>query len=261
MSLARAALRICAKEAIINRTFVGDEVFDSEIGIIERVFSGDEKRAPFVVVYTDDSTMEIDGLGALSNPGPVSLVFEISVQANQKGENDENEFVIGPQTDEMIEMLLDLIERQIRVALMDPDNPWSARLDRIAARWSRVRSLRATSSGKTRYAARQLTLDVMPLHEPVPDGAPRGVWLEVIEAMEASGKGLLEDFAAMFRNEFAGRLRTDDPNNLSEGWKEIAHRYGLSAMIAKGLGIAPPDGAPVDSVLVKATVLEPGEPE
>lgn len=252
MSLGRIGLRLSALMAIAGRTWAGDEVFDSEVGLIDQVVKGEIARAPFVVVYTDNSDMALEGRNLLANDGGVNLVFETAVQAYRKVEGDTpDQLDIAPETDSEMELMLDMIEHQILTALTDPDNEWAETFDGLFMITGRIRSLRAAESKTTRYAARQLSINVQPLREPVACGEPTGNWLKLIEALEASGKGLFVDYAGILRDAFNGKVRSSDPVNIKTGWKATAQRYGLSTGAAASLNITPYPGATDETVITE----------
>lgn len=232
MSLVRAALRLAAYNAVYGRTEVGTEVHDSEMGAIQSVLDGKVRSAPLIVVYTDEGN-ETDVSDGLLAAGEVSIVFEIAVQAVEQSPDDPNALAaVVPVTDPQMELLLDLIERQVLIALNDTSNPWREVLDGFIFAWRRRRTIRATGSQTARFAARQLTLDVEPIREPTPAGAVTGAWADLIAALEADGGTLLAGQAQVFR-------RALDPETPLVEWEELAMRYGLSAATAATLGIGP----------------------
>ncbi|RAI01104.1 hypothetical protein DLJ53_17975 [Acuticoccus sediminis] len=246
MSLVRAAIRIAAMEAIYNRTSARENVSDSDMGVIDQIEAGTQDKAPFIVVYTDDSTED-----------EVSLVFETAVLASVSGFDDDGNPVtenINPITDGQMERLIDTIEWQIRMALRDPGNPWANILESLSTKLDDdYRSLRASEAKTTRFAARQLTMKLRPLIEPTPSGEPTGAWANLIEALEASDSQLLNEHGAFFR-------RLLDPSAPVIGWQEIAMRYGLSAGAARTLGVAPEaDGADTIDTVIGAEAGQSGE--
>lgn len=177
--LNRLALRICVVQALIGHTFAGDAVKDSLITAVDTEIPAETK--PFIAVYTDDQSA--DGL---------TLVIETGVTASMAVTNEAGQDVIVagvPPTDAGIEMMLDAIERQIHVALSDPDNSW-AELYRLlfTGRAAPASKRGAASKDGERYAGRQIEIVGKPLADPT-FGAPvnaTGFWFKMLAAIDAS---------------------------------------------------------------------------
>lgn len=192
MSLARLAVRLATVQTLAPSTMVpANRVFDSSLAPIDEQAAGAEK--PFIVVYTDDGAFTPVGRDLLSPNGSFSLVIEYAFTSRMKMD-DGTEVWGSPETDTGMEMVLDQIERQIKIALSDPRREPDAGSDPWPDMWRRlvvnVASIRAERGGggkdSPRFAARQLTLDVRPVAEPPFGPAAQGVWADFFALLRAS---------------------------------------------------------------------------
>lgn len=179
MSLVRIALRFAAVQALKGRTLVGDNVLDSEIGVIDINADGaldinKEKNRPFIAVYSDASLTggtETD-LRSLTQNGDIELIFETGVTAAMVDiDDDGRSLLIGlgiPDTDRAMEQQLDLVVRQIFVALTDPSNEWAQIVLQLTRQFTQVRRGRvSTGENGLRRAAQQITLKASLIADPV----------------------------------------------------------------------------------------------
>lgn len=198
MSFARFALRIAALRALDGATLAGDNVRDSDINAIDISADGSmstDQRRPFVVVYTDDSTAEDADLRDLRQTGAIDFVCEFGVASTMTTINPatgESDIVPGaiafPATDAAFEMILDLVARQIVVALTGPD-PWAELWKRLSTGTLRIEQRRAASSDDgTRIAARQMRIPLDLRPDPVwgQELNPGTVWGDFLAALQAA---------------------------------------------------------------------------
>lgn len=193
--LVRTALRLTALRALKGKTFAGDRVEDSSIVPMTEAIA--ENPKPVVVIYTDDDDHPISGLDLLTpaeGAGNCSMVFLIAIAGATALDAGDWEIQFSA-TDAASELTLDLIENDIKHALLDPRDPWADLWRVVASRGSRWRSQRgATEEKGARYAARQLILDLDPLADPLPGGEPIGFWADLVAAIAADPD---LDFAAL----------------------------------------------------------------
>ncbi len=191
MSLVRAALRISAYYALRDATLVGENVRDSDIGSIE--VSGDgsvrsDEEKPFILIYTDDSTTES---AAVRNPmmnGSVDFIAEFGVtqtmtETNKAGESSLQGVGLAA-TDANLELMIDLVARQIGVALTG-DGLWAQLWLRLHDGIERIDRRRAgTDEDGVRLAAGQLRYKLKAISDPV-WGADqtKGVWHDFLAAL------------------------------------------------------------------------------
>lgn len=131
--LNRLALRLATVRALRGHTLVGTHVYDSEIAPIDEIAA--ERPRPFIVVYTDDASFRHGDRDLFATVGDnrvesgfQKLVIEIGVTQRMQildDEGDRRDDAVQPQTDPALEFNIDLIERQVLAALMNPVTAWA----------------------------------------------------------------------------------------------------------------------------------------
>ena len=236
MSLARLALRVAAVEALRGRTMVGDNVRDSDIRAIDIEADGSlrtEEDRPFILVYTDDGRATETPLRDLHANGEVDLAFEFGVAAPMTTTDPETgESVIAgttvPATDAALEMVLDIIDRQIASALTG-GGKWPTIWKRLSSGVVKVVRRRAVNAEQgVRFAARQVlvTVDLKP--DPVMGAPLGGVWQAFAEALAADRPDLSPVVADM--------LGTEAPALTIQQMRE---RFGHTPRESTALGYGP----------------------
>lgn len=157
VSIIRPIIRMCARQALLNKTWAETRVYDSDntplIDALETV------AKPYITVYTDeDNRVDVDARDIYSAQRNLSLTIEIGVASAVQAEAGGT-VVQVPSTDEGMELTVDILEEQVRAALFaDPTNEWGEILRGMILRVLRVPSQRGGSSERgTRWAARQIT--------------------------------------------------------------------------------------------------------
>ncbi|MCW4114745.1 hypothetical protein NPA31_007185 [Aurantimonas sp. MSK8Z-1] len=253
MSLSRLAAQLCAVQALRGRTLVGDNVRDSETGIIQIDADGSIATSldrPFVNVFCDD-TLAADTLRRdLWGGGRLTMSFEFGVTAAMPLVTPDGRYLIDSETDQIataarakpsdaqINILVELVERQIRACLMDPGNPWAELWREFMTGNYRVESLRgASDKDGLRFGARRLrvTADLLP---DLPSGSPiaaTSTWRRFLDALPGSQ---IETIAV----EFAAMLGGADHEDALDA---LRRRYGLTRDEAGALLDRPQDAAGV----------------
>lgn len=247
MSLCRFALRHAAVEALRGQTLVGDNVKNSDFRALDIAADGalrDNSDKPFILIYTDDATVEGMGQPTLWENGSVELVIESGIAAamgsfdEETGETTFTGYGV-PATDTGMEAALDIIDRQVAVTLHG-DGEWAALFAHMHNGITKIERKRATlSDSGTRLAARQIRMWV--------DAKADPVWgAELAPA----------HFAKRFETAVAGTEAaatvatllgpTDEPLT----YEHVRARYGLSDIAASLLFPATiyPAGAPVAEI-------------
>lgn len=249
MSLARFALRTATVKALRGRTFAGQMVRDSEIGPIDETAA--EQSIPFVCVYTDDTQSERTGTDLLANDGRTTLVIETGVTTRMTPAGDWE----IPTTDAGMELTIDAVERQIRLALSTPDpaNAW-AELWRDLVQGLKTEKSQRGGAAKdgVRFAGRQLMIDVDLPRDPHPGRpiVPGTIWGRFLAlcAADADLAGLVPMLTA---------LVTGGATDWQQ-WQRDRAAYGLSAARARALQIMPPLAAePSSPVFTGVTTAPP----
>ncbi len=238
--ISRAAIRICAVEALRGRTLAGQRVLDSDIGSID---DADTERSPFIAVYTDEENA--DGL---------ALVFEFGVTARMRLVDPVTQQPIDgdgvPETDGEIELALDMIQRQIHVALADPENAWADCWRGLFGRPTPTSLRGADSKDGVRFAARQLRMVGRAQADP-PFGHPLvtgSVWSKFMALVQASDEPGLAAKAGIF----ASLVGTAKP--LTD-WRILQAALAQSGPVADALGQSRADGNWPHEI--KTTVIHP----
>lgn len=239
MALAALFLRLATVLSLKGRTLAGDRVSDSAIAPIDQ--RAKEQRQPALVVYSDDFTADqVEGRDLLTGARSLQLAIEVVV-ADQVEREIEGEPLIDvtiPETDEGLELTLNLIERQILRALQFEAGGWSEIWRNLVVKVRKVESQRGAGLKEgVRFAARQLVLTVEPLAEPGFGEEPRGVWRKFLDQL--AQEPTLAPLGALLEAEFTGQALPD--------WRIAQGLLGLTLEGVQGIGLAPPyDADPID---------------
>jgi len=240
--LNRLALRLATVRALRGRTLAGERVHDSEHGAIDEVAA--ERPLPFIVVYTDDGQYNHSDRNLWSTSGSKrvgsgyqKLVIEIAMTQRMQVTDENGEPVAGavqPETDAALEFNIDVIERQVVAALMDPQSPWAEMWREIVDHVGDRQSQRGVSlRDGVRFAGRQITLDVQLMKEPVPGASPGPLWTRFLAL--AGADPTLAPVVPVLEALLAGSTLPD--------WQLGRSAYGLTLDEARALQVAPPPGA------------------
>lgn len=250
MSLNRLALRLLTVAALRGRTLAGAAVRDSMLTPLDGPIALD-LPIPFLAVYTDDGLSQPRGRDLSTHGGTINLLIEFGVTAKMRfkldsGEDDE--VLTPPPTDDRMELTLDVMERQIKVALADPHNPY-AELWRILV--SEVKSLATKRGGFAdrggRYAGRMLEIEAVPLADPPYGAEPSGRWPEILDALEADPE--FARHVSLIRSLIVG----SEP---LPAWQVLQAQLGLSSTEASDMLITPVAGAEEGDIAI-VTVASP----
>lgn len=220
--LNRLALRLATVRALRGRTLAGHNVFDSMQAAIDDVAV--EHPTPVMLVYTDDGQWAIfdrnlystSGNGRVGS-GEQRLIIEMAVtqrmvvpqydpETGQPMFSEDGQLLVNEQavplvTDANLEATLDILERQVLVALMDGEShPWTDMWKQFAVSIAERTSDRGASARDgVRFAGRQLTLSINLAAEPIPGPRlPGSTWhnFMILAATDASLRPLLPTIEA-----------------------------------------------------------------
>lgn len=236
MALAALFLRLATVLALKGQTLAGDSVGDSQINPIDQ--RAKDNRAPALVVYTDDAVVDqIVGRDMLTGDRQLQLSIEMVVASEVAGEVEGESSVIIPETDEGLELSLNLIERQILRALQAGSSPWAEIWRTLIVRVRKIESQRGAGlKDGVRFAARQMVLTIEPMAEPGFGQAAVGVWRAFLDqlALEPDLAGLVPLLEAEILGEAI-------PN-----WKIAQALLGLTNQGIEGIGLPPPYLDPIE---------------
>lgn len=229
MSLSRLCLRIATVKALADKTFAEDRVRDSSIVNLESSIIDNPKTV--ILVYTDDTEFVPTGREVWGGTGTTNIVLIVAVAGAQKLQDGSVEFTFPP-SDEATEISLDICERQIQAALMDPDSLWAQRWRGIVVNVSKWQSRRGASTKEgQRFAARQIVIECETNHDPIPGQPVQGEWATFLDVLENDDSVDISRLAAPLR------VLMEKPTMAD--WKRSMSELGLDRQAAAGIGIAP----------------------
>jgi len=228
MSLSRLAMRVAAARAIKGATLAETRVFDSTIDPIDQTIA--DTRAPVLIVTTDDHEMEITGRDLMHGNTRCELVIEAAIASRVEVSGDVSLSI--PHTDEGMEIVLDLIEHQVMVALTRERTAWSRVWMKLVPRIHKRSSRRGASvEHGVRFAARQIVLSCDLIEAPT-DGAPiipGSTWEDVLTVMAADEA--LSPIADLLRATIEGQPLDD--------WRRAANALGIHLATGDAIGLGP----------------------
>lgn len=235
MSLPRLATRVATVQALMNRTYAGAAVRDSAIPPLDTLTK--DERLPFIAIYTDDSEFAAEtGRGLMSSGGKFSLVIEMAISAQMQFEVENGQAVEAPgkpPTDAQMELLLDLMERQVKVALSDPDNEWGEMWRSLVAEVIAVKSMRGADSERgLRFAGRQLMIECKPYAEPPCGGAIGQLYTKFLAMLRASADQGLVGLADIVESTLTLPV-------VPENWKTEMRQLALTRGEADAMHLTP----------------------
>lgn len=232
--LNRFALRIATVQALKGQTIAGANVRDSSLGGIDEPSQvGD--RSPVIVVYTDELLSRAIGrdIDAMQGDGRTASGYQkltIEIGVNQKmrfvdDAGEQREDVLQPLTDDAIEFSLDIMEAQVRRALLSSTSEWADVWRSFGTHVADVQSQRgAAQRDGTRFAGRQLTLSVALPKDPEPSASgPSGRWIKFMELAAAESE--LTPVLPIL-------------NGLLTGTQDVQSRHGLTKSETLALGLS-----------------------
>ncbi len=241
MSLVRAAVRISAIMALLDRTMVGKNVLDSQIISLQSNDSGSLRLTedrPFIAVYTDEaSTKDVgNAVRATSVNGVTNILFEAGIAATMTEIDEATDEVrivgIGlPATDGPMEFYLDIVMRQINDALTDPENEWAQIYLGFFSRVLQVDRGRAGSDEDgVRVAGQQLRVMADLLTDPVKGEVlkPTSTMARFLAKTESVQHPAIRAQMEMIAAQLSG---------LDLPWQIVQRRYGLTNDEAEALQI------------------------
>lgn len=230
MSLSQLVLRHLTVLALLNKTLAGLEVKSS---LLDPNITEDSAAVPAIAVFTDSRSTErgdIHGKDIIGGDSTVTLALEIACVAKAPDKDAEGGETFIPQTDEGMEMTLDLIERQAVVELQAGQSVWANLWRTFACEVIGLRAERGAAAEKgIRFAARRLEIQCKPLTDPVPGAPLPPAWEAVFAAFE--GEDTVKKFAPLLRAAATGQPVPD--------WAQVQQSLGLALDEVTALGIVP----------------------
>lgn len=240
MSLAVAALRLCALKSLDGATSAGLRVFDSVVD--PRSLIGEE-ALPTIVIYTDTGRRKVIGRDLLTSDCHVDLVIELFVAKATKIErraagDDEDDLIVEyPATDAGFENRLRRLAYEIESIFTGDVGPWPDMWRRAIptfspdhdSEWDRG----ADAHSGARFNYLRLIYRVVPQGDPV-RGAPlddSSFWAAFLALAEG------DDELRLLAKDWRALIET---STLPE-WRKRAAELGLTAAELASIGLASPD--------------------
>ena len=230
MSLVSLVLRNLTVLALIDKTLAGDEVRSSLLVPINEMQA--EPR-PMIAVFTDHvkaDAGDIHGSDMLGAAGTVTLALEIACITKTAAQDQENVETLIPETDEGMEMTLDVIQRQALYTLQAGDSVWASlwRECRVKIRGLVIQRGASIEKG-VRFAARRLEIQVQALNEPVPGAPLTPFWIKLLAAFDSDPR--MSGLSVMLRNLIDGQPLPE--------WRQVQAELGMSDGIVDLIGLNP----------------------
>jgi len=241
MSLAEITFRNLTVLALLDKTLAESNVQSSLLVPLNEL--GKDEVAPVIAVFTDAMRAEdvqIDGNDLLAAQGTVTLALEIGCVGKAPSTDGKGIETWLPNTDEGMEMTIDVIRRQALVELQSGTSIWASlwRDCRIKTRGIVVERGSAIERG-VRLAAKRTELRVELVADPVPGQALPKFWADCLAAFDADER----------TSDLAKTLRLLASGEEMPIWRSWQADLGLTDAGVRGLGIVPSDDAGPDDQL------------
>jgi hypothetical protein len=224
VSLVSLAIRWTLWRALYGKTYAGERVYDSAVAPIEDMVS--EEPHPFLTISTEDESGEVSGHNFAEAGRTLDVNVEIALATELRMSGRPN----VPHTDEGLEMAINLIGRQVMYVLQADPSPWADLFRSFACTGKKLHTRRGADVEKgIRFAARQVTLTVEPIHEPEFGVAPSGLWARLIAEMREDD--ILSIYADTLHDAIVG--------GSVPIWRRPLARLGLTNEGASAAGIGP----------------------
>jgi hypothetical protein len=193
----------------------------------------EESATPIVQVFTDalsSDEKDVEGRDLIGANVGITLAIEIACVTRAPAEDGKGQVIVIPQTDEGMEMTIDLVHRQTFVELQAANTTWGKLWRDFVLN---VRSLSAErgSSGEkgVRFAARRIEIKLETVSDPVPGAPVSGVWVDILAAFAADPE--LGPLVPALRAAAEGEPLAD--------WRRAQAELGLALSGIRAIGISP----------------------
>lgn len=235
MSLVNLVFRNLTVLALTGQTLAGDEVRSSVLVPLNELKDGNP--VPMIAVFTDTVRADdahIDGNDLFGAEAAVTLAIEIASVGKVPPNDQANLETFIPETDEGLEMTIDVIARQAIVALQSGDSVWAKlwRDCRLKTKGMTVERGASIEKG-VRFAARRIELQMCLLSDPIPGATLAKFWLDCFAAFDADDR--MKNLSGMLRRLAQGDELPD--------WRTWQTELGLTDAGIRAIGVAPFDGS------------------
>ncbi|RWG53994.1 MAG: hypothetical protein EOQ64_21990 [Mesorhizobium sp.] len=238
MSLVNAMLRMLAVQALRGNTIAADGVTDSSIEALSSIMS--DRQAPVILVRIDESKYAGQNEGFFVTSGTVTFALDLIVASSVTYQTTDGQAVNQIEiaaTDAGLEFSLDMLDRQWRRVLSDPNNAFAECFRSLVAAIGPAKAARGVDpEGGRKHAIRMVEIEI----EPVCDPAPGAELPPVIDAA-LTQLATVPDYQSavvIMRGEFAKGFDL-------MSWQKIQSTLMTTAAVPAMLGVAPPDAGEV----------------
>lgn len=228
MSLAALIFRQLTVLALTGKTLAGAEVRSSMLAPLNEM--ADDSAVPVIAVFTDTSKGDVQGGDMIGASVAVTLALEIACfrQAPTKDQNEVETFI--PETDEGIEMTLDIIQRQAIAELQIGQTNWASLWRECKLKITALNAERGAAIEKgIKFAARRVEIVCELVSDPIPGAELPAFWGKALDALDAEDR--TQGFATLLRAVANGATLPD--------WKQWQAELGLTDAGMRTTGVAP----------------------
>jgi uncharacterized Zn ribbon protein len=233
--LAEIAFRNLTVLALIDRTWAALNVRSSLLVPLNEL--QEDEVAPVIAVFTDAMRAEdaqIDGNDLFGAQGVVTLALEVGCVGKVPSEDGKGVSTWMPNTDEGMEMTIDVIRRQCIAELQAGDSVWAKLWRDCRVKTTGMSVERGAAIEKTvRLAAKRFEMRCQLVGDPVPGQALPKFWIDCLAAFDADPRSA--DLAKTLRVLAVGQ---DMPL-----WRSWQAELGLTDAGIRAIGVAPFEGA------------------
>lgn len=255
MGVVRELIQIVAVRALRGNTIAGDDVHDSMITALPDAMLG--KQRPVMQVSIEDSASPGPGDGLFRTDVSATLSIQMAVATTvtvelPDGGGTVQELAIG-DTDAALEATLNLMDRQLRLALSNPTNPWAEAFRKLVVGFGKITDVRLgdPETGR-RHAARVMEIEIMPIAEPSPGQSDSEIVREVLAQVAA-----LVDYSDLAKI-FSASL---DAGAGYHDWQAVQAKLFALTDVPRMIGVGTPDDGvevPIANVTVSTNGVQSG---
>lgn len=203
VGIVRQLVQISVVEAWRDRTFAGDDVFDSRMDSLQNLTKGERRH---VLIFSIEEAEQDAGSpgesGFLGRDCRMTGFVQAGVATGEAIKAKSGSIIVPKfgETDGACEASLNLLDWQWRRALQDHENPWALLFRDLVAEIGEIKDVRATDTttgGKHAARFTQFHMETIPDPQPgdaLPDVIERGLVL-----LEEDGDDGYAKVAAMWR--------------------------------------------------------------
>lgn len=247
MSLAALVFRNLTVVSLLGKTLSGSNVRSSDVEPVNEIMPG--SVLPVISVFTDSvkaDQRDIDGYDLLGANTCVTLALEISCWGRPPSGSDGDDVPFIPETDEGLEMSLDIIQRQAIAELQTGESTMASLWRSCVLKFSGIRVMRGAAVERgVRFAGRRVEIDAEIIGEPYPGQPLPQTWVNIIAAMKA------DDALAQVGETVETLLNGD----VLPPWKQWRNELGLRDEVVSAIGVGPLDGVEDGGALIATTQI------